>query len=351
MSSLNTNGSANNHKMKSMLEKVPLVVGFWLATHAVNAQDLNVTRFNDDSLPGSLRSAISTFNGVSDPANDRIVLSAGTYSLTYGGGFAEDFNANGDLDINNAAYGTLTIEGVGAGATIIDAATLGDRVFDIRSKTVIFKNLTIRGGRAAPSGSSGYGGGIRSSNANITLDGVVLENNTAIGYGGPAGATGVNNFDFIGTGDAGGLGSDAYGATGGGLYFEGANTLTISNSTLRGNVARGGNGGAGGTGGTGYFGGAGGTGGRGGFGLGGGIFIAGGTVTIANSTINGNSANGGDGGRGGAGGATIASFAGAGGAGGSGVGQHGAIRRRRRWRRRRRAFRHVARRQRRTGCH
>lgn len=73
---------------------------------------------------------------------DTITLPAGTYTLTIGG-TDEDLNATGDLDITDS----LTINGRGAGATVVDAAGI-DRVFHIIGAVSVGLNgLTVTGDR------------------------------------------------------------------------------------------------------------------------------------------------------------------------------------------------------------
>ena len=85
---------------------------------------------------------------------DVIVLGAGTYtlSLANAGGNNEDANVTGDLDINSS----LTIQGAGAGSTIIQAGTTTsngiDKVFGVNPTcaagvSVTITGVTIRNGR------------------------------------------------------------------------------------------------------------------------------------------------------------------------------------------------------------
>src|SRR5260370_25256138 len=80
------------------------------AGNASFATDFTPTTFSDSNTPGSgsLRDAISQANTSS--TDDRILLSAGTYSLTLAGA-GEDNNQTGDLDIARP-FGsqTLTIQ-------------------------------------------------------------------------------------------------------------------------------------------------------------------------------------------------------------------------------------------------
>jgi CSLREA domain-containing protein len=98
----------------------------------------------------SLREAINAVNihAVVDTCGaaggfDLIMLPAGTYALTIPGA-SEDENATGDLDIK----ASVTIEGAGPQATIIDASGL-DRVMHIHGNaSATLHNVTVQGGHA-----------------------------------------------------------------------------------------------------------------------------------------------------------------------------------------------------------
>jgi hypothetical protein len=306
----------------------------------------------DGNTPGdgqcSLREAVNATRSVGTPGdcgtasgNDTIMLAAATYMLTIGGA-GENVNQTGDLDIAGAVTATLAISGAGPGATTIDAGGLGDRILEfvgpsslalsgvtltgghpatgtpfpgnnggairaIASGTLAIVNSVITGNHAAdgaagtsPAGTGGpggAGGGIYATTRLTVTDSVISANHSGNGGAGGAGAD-----DDKANGGNGGTGGDAGG--GGGIYAPGGPTsLTITNTTISGNSAgSGGTGGAGGTSGLGALA-TGGTGGTGGFGgPGGGLFVGGETLSIANSTLSGNSAGaGGTGGRGGEG--------------------------------------------------
>ncbi len=303
-----------------LYKKAPLVVAMWALSHGVPllAQDFTPTKFTDrtGTLDGSLRDAVIQVNADAATQDDRIVLAAGTYTLSLAGRTEDAFL--GDLNITRAPIkGAITIIGVGPGVTIIDAASI-DRAFNISGSTVTFKNLTIRNGVALDNGGASLvgsvGGGILNLNGNLTLDNVVLEQNSATGASGTAGAPSV---PFGGNGGAGGSGANTYG---GALYSSGG-TLTITNSTIRNNQSKAGDGGAGGVG---YS--AGGFGGTGGQAEGGGICTTNTIVSISGSTLNGNVTTGGAGGAGGAGDGLASSNGSNGGQGGfAGGGLGGAF--------------------------
>ena len=256
----------------------------------------------------SLREAIIAAN--KNGANDTINLKTGTYTLSVANsGGQENAALEGDLDISNdptmnarthaVTSHTLTIVGKGAGVTFIDAAGI-DRVFQIApGSTVVFRNLTIKGGLATDDGTSSasgtgaaHGGGILMDGAKVTLDNVQLTGNNAKGTDGTDES---NNPDT-----RGGAGHDA---AGGGVYASSntANVLTlINNSTLRNNKAVAGAGGHGGNASSDSSSTAG-RGGDGGNAQGGGLYIGGGTITLTSANLQSNSAIGGNGGTGGTG--------------------------------------------------
>jgi hypothetical protein len=289
------------------------------------------TTFADGVLDsGSLRDAVLQFNADAGTGDDTINLLSGTYALTIvnSGGHHETAGLTGDLNITNTSH-RLIIQGAGSSGdnqTIIDAALLQDRVFQIVNPgtQVVLQDLVITGGVAQDDGSNGamagstdaLGGGILNNGGTITLNNVALTNNVA--RGGDVAALGVpghnaNGGGFYSTGGAltisgatiasnqaiGGRGGDlgTFGAgaggsaAGAGLYAIGG-SLDISNSMIASNRATGGRGGDG----THYTGSLStltGNGGHGGAGQGGGLYVNGGSLTIATSTIASNQGTGG----------------------------------------------------------
>ena len=336
----------------ALYKKAPLVVAMWALSHGAPllAQDFTPTKFTDytGAGDGSLRDAIIKANADNVTQDDRILLAAGTYTLSVAGRAAGALQ--GDLNITRAASsGTVTIEGAGPGLTIIDAAGI-DRAFNLSSTKVVFKNLTIRNGSAQDAGvftaplslsrTAGFseGGAILANASTVTLDTVVLENNVAQGFNGVNGITGSTNngssgqsafggaiYTQSGTltivnstlrnnqvkGGVGGNGANSNSGSGylagsgaaaqGGGIFSVSTTISVSGSTINGNIAAGGVGGAGGNGFIGglSYGGNGGNGGAAGSAVAGGIYAYGGSITLTNSTLSGNQAAGGAGGAGG----------------------------------------------------
>ena len=205
-----------------------------IANLPASAATLAVTDLGDTGAPGQLRPLINAA-----APGDTIVIPPGIITLIT---FAnEDANVTGDLDIHK----DLTIQGAGAGSTVLDGGG-GDRVIDIFAPaTVMISNVTIQNGGFGSQG----GGGIRNAGT-LTLIDVTVSGN----FSGP-------QFQELGLQNI----------TGGGILNTG--TMTLTNCTITGNTAT--------------------------FGRGGGIANTG-TMTLTNVTLNANTvANGESGGGGG----------------------------------------------------
>ena len=222
-----------------------------LAAIVVNTTTDDLTP-NDGSV--SLRKAIQAINAGSDlgdasikaartgtyGVNDTIILPAGTYKITIPPS-GDDDNTTGDFDISKA----VTIQGAGAGATILDGNGL-DRIFNFElattpvSYTATVNDVTIQGGFLT----SGRGAGIQvnDSSANpITLK----VNNSTI-------QNNINSSQGDNDGDSGGINSEmaplridqlhVANNSGGtstmaGVEMKGAGTLTVINSIIKNNLA------------------------------------------------------------------------------------------------------------------
>jgi len=232
-------------------------------THPARALTYEVENTND-SGPGSLRKAITLANN--NPGADTINFAAATNGnpIVLAGSAGENANASGDLDILDG--GDLTIQGNGAGNTIIDGGGI-DRVFHVCpvfgcANTVTFTGVTIRNGnvtggggilntttlnvQSSTIGGAGAGnkairgGGIYNAASDVTVDGSTVSANTATDHGGGIyNATGGTT-TVIGS-TIGGAGA-ANQATnyGGGIYNKGA--TTVDGSTVSANTAHGGGG-------------------------------------------------------------------------------------------------------------
>jgi CSLREA domain-containing protein len=249
---------------------------------------------NTDVATCSLRAAIteSNFTGGANV----ITVPGGTYTLTLGPA-DDEFNGagatmdSGDLDIVDLstfslpALTSVTINGAGAGVTIIDGGGI-DRVLDINnfaaigaSVDVTLTSLTIRNGNAPVSS------GFNESGGGIQFDG--FNNQTSV----PAGTLTITNSNVTGNtaaGQGGGIlaifgslimsgsevsGNTSVNAAGGGISYDGSSfpglrTLQITTSRITGNTAS-----------------------NGIFGSGGGVFAGGNaTKTIDHSVITTNTA-------------------------------------------------------------
>jgi CSLREA domain-containing protein len=354
-----------------MLRIVNTALLAWLAAASPAAAATITVNTTSDVVAAdnqcSLREAINAANSDSVPfvgpgecaagsGGDTVAVPGGTFTLTISGP-SDDGNAQGDLDL---VGGPLTIDGIGAGFTTIDANHI-DRAIDVRpGASATIEGLTVTGGRP-PNGSNGGtgvsggagrdGGGIRNAGVLTVLDTTVSGN--AAGNGGSGGirtgSTGSSGTSATSGGDATG-GDGGPGGAGGGIFNTGA--LTLTRVTVKDNAAGAGGAGGSATGGQGgsstgdshasgsggeAFGGSGGAGGAGG----GVAWVGGGALTIDQSYITGNIAGaggvgalgqggfagiaGGSPGFGGSGGSGIGGDGGAGGAGGGITASDGAL--------------------------
>ena len=163
----------------------------------------------------TLRAAVMESNATL--GDDVIVLASGTYTLTRSGRF-EDESLFGDLDIK----GKLTIRGVSAAATIIDAALL-DRVFQVfAGASLTLENLTVKGGEAFD------GGGIWNAGT-LILNHVNVIRNEAYNQGG-----GIFNAGIL-TAVGSSISENLAGSRGAGVNNTG--TALYLNTTISDNVA------------------------------------------------------------------------------------------------------------------
>jgi CSLREA domain-containing protein len=259
-------------KRELWLTGLSLIGMFMLGLPALAATITVTTTADEVNTNGqcSLREAIINANnddqsGSTDCAAgsgaDTIVLAAGaTYTLSKdddGGGHATDSGAdNDDLDITS----TITIQG--NGATIERSTATGFRIFHVLGTgNLTLQNVTVRDGYAGGGGyNNNWGGGIYNA-GRLTLNGSTLSGNYASEHGG-----GIYN---AGTAYLTSVSSTISGNTaagrGGGIYND-YGIVTLDNSSTILNKSNG---------------------------HGGGIFNDG-TVTLTNSKVADNRAEGGD---------------------------------------------------------
>jgi hypothetical protein len=211
----------------------------------VDAAILNLGACTPESLRALIAGAV---NG------DVLLLPACTIPVA--GASGDDANLGGDFDIVTS----ITLQGVGPDATILDGGGL-DRVLDIRpGATVVVADLTVRNG-SAPAGQDG--GGIRNEGT-LTLLNVLVTRNSAGDEGGGVANTGALTVlqsrltDNSAADDGGGI-----------VSFPPAGVLLVEASTIVGNRSTD---------------------------LGGGLSIEGGTATVRDSTVADNTSIGNGGG-------------------------------------------------------
>ena len=205
-----------------------------------------------------------------------------------GGGI---FNAGGDLVLDrvkvnrNEARGRAGTASNGEGGGVHSTGSL------FITASTIAKNLSVgaqglqgsfsgvTGDFISVPGGQGLAGGLLvTSNSRAVVMNSTISGNKGIGGTGGLGAAGQSGVegDVGGPGGAGGVGR------GGGVAVRNGSELTLINSTVSSNRARGG---LGGNGGTGFGGAADGNGGNGGDGQGGGIAVDGSDLTLFNTTV------------------------------------------------------------------
>jgi CSLREA domain-containing protein len=238
---------------------VCLALWHGFAVQTAHARTITVNNTSDavDSAPGdgvcetargnakcTLRAAIQEANAagpVSAPIE--IQVPTGSYVLRLSG-MREDLAAQGDLDINTS----VKITGAGRSQTIVDGSGL-DRVFDIAPRprgpieniSVSLAHLTVSEGRSDFSG----GGGLRYA-GKLTLEDVVVRDNTAIGPGGGLVSTNGSDddpqltvVDSLVTHNR----ASNFGGDGGGIEATFSTRLTVLRSTISENSAAGAGGG------------------------------------------------------------------------------------------------------------
>jgi hypothetical protein len=221
--------------------------------------NFTVTNLNDGGS-GSLRLAITLANAAAD--EDIINFApglSGTINLTLpgAGGFEDDTNVSGDLDILNP----LTIQGPGANVLTVRQTVANERVFHVMSAagtSVSISGLTISGGN----GNNGGGAGVDlQTAASLTLSAVEVTGNSTSGAAG-SGVSTLLAGSILTIMDSTIANNSSASFGGGVLIFRGS--ATITNSTISGNSAGPGQ-------------------------PGGGVDLEGGSAVIRNSTITGNS--------------------------------------------------------------
>lgn len=178
----------------------------------------------------SLREAVSAANAAQGPA--RIVLPAGEFLLQRANSrdeeneiLDEDDNQSGDLDVT----GTLTLQGAGAGKTVLQGARL-DRLIEVRPGAHLqLRNLTLTGGHTPHRGA-----GLENHGTSELTQVQVLDNLASSGFilgqGGGLHNTGELRISRSSISDNRAWGSESAYGSGGGIYNRG--TLWVRDSRI-----------------------------------------------------------------------------------------------------------------------
>ena len=190
----------------------------WLASPA-SAASLTVTSTADvatnfgacgnaqTTSTGSLREAVCAANNAG-ATSSTITVAAGTYTLT-----------NGELQMGKVAGSNITLNGAGAGSTIINGNN-ASRVFNLDANLVGNVTTSISGVTITNGSDSIFGGA------------GIIAGSTAQPTGAPLDVLTVSNSTITGNHASGGSNP------GGGIQFSGGN-LTITNSTVSNNTTNG----------------------------------------------------------------------------------------------------------------
>ena len=202
---------------------IPRPAGSAVDIGAVESRTLyvNVAAGADNNSGATTGAALKTIAKAITTANggDILLLAAGTYP-------------ENDLQINRS----LSIQGAGAGQTIIDGRQLNRVISIYQSRlTVNLSKLTVTGGKAPSSGDDYDSGGI-SSNSDLTLTDCAITNNVGRDIGG-----GVFLYRAGGSFTGCTFSGNSAGLAGGGIAFQTdeSHTLRLTNCTVSGNSAAG----------------------------------------------------------------------------------------------------------------
>ena len=210
-----------------------------------------LSTFNVDS-ESQLRSALASADSNGSASNTINLTSSITLTDATAGELSVDNTTGQDKTLIIQGTGTTPDQTVLSGSTTLNTGVLKIAGGVSGSVTVIVKNLTITGGQAHGGGggllgdSAAQGGGVSITGGKVTLSKVVIQGNNAIGANGKDGAAGADGSGATPP-KPGANGTNGAPARGGGIYMRGG-TLTLTNTVVQYNVAQGGRGGNGGAG-------------------------------------------------------------------------------------------------------
>ncbi|MBW4695573.1 MAG: CHAT domain-containing protein [Lyngbya sp. HA4199-MV5] len=243
-----TGGVQNGVDVAATGGTVNLAAATYVLANTVNiAKSLTLNGINAANTTVSGNNAVQVFNvsGAGTVVNlNNLTITQGN---TLNGGGGGIHNEDATLTVNNSTISNNTA--TGRGGTLDGGGGIHNKNATLTVNNSTISNNTVNGA----SGGGGTGGGILINGGTVTVNNSTISNNTATGAAGGVG------------GNGGGIANGSIGGVGNG------STLVVSNSTFSNNIALTGNGS---------------------LGSGGGIFNSG-TLTITDSTFRGNSATGG----------------------------------------------------------
>jgi CSLREA domain-containing protein len=217
--------------------------GIFVVNTTADTQDVNAGNgiCADSNGQCSLRAAITEANALNNVSNT-ITLPAGTYTQTLVSA-NDDLNAGGDWDIT----GSLSINGAGAGTTILQAnaapGVATERVVDVRVGTSNLAGLTIRNGNFSGVMSTATRGAGIENLATLNLNNVIVQDNRINSTSGNPVGAGIYNAGVRLTLTASTVISNANRSTVGSAFGGGVassatgGTLVINNSSVTNNTA------------------------------------------------------------------------------------------------------------------
>ncbi|CAN5835562.1 hypothetical protein BH23ACT2_BH23ACT2_15480 [soil metagenome] len=174
----------------------------------------------------SLRAAVQEANASAE-ADVINLIDGDTYVLDIAG--ADEDASTGDLDV----LGELDI--VSGGTSTIDASALGDRIFDVQDGATLRLSDRVLTGGTAVDGDMAIGGAVLNAGV-FEATNTVFDANNADRAGGAIESSAGSTTTLTGVELTGNETGPTPG-NGGGFHLTGAGTVTITDSTVVGNVA------------------------------------------------------------------------------------------------------------------
>jgi predicted outer membrane repeat protein len=192
----------------------------------------------------TLRAAITAVNNSTSGTNNTIDLAfPGTYKITLVGTPGETDNAAGEFAIipSGSNGSSLVIQNTSGGMVTMDGNHL-NRVFDINPSdaltspmfSVTMTGFTITNGVASPGdAAAGSGGGIRDqNNVNLTLNNMIVTNNSATADGGGLVMDNTASSNWTLTINNSTISNNHAGDAGGGIDTDGPGTVIINTGSM-----------------------------------------------------------------------------------------------------------------------